>query len=394
MKRYHCNPKFLLAGLCLLALSQVSGSTSTSAISDREFERLTLELSERGGYFGTDNLVSNETSFLHADENLIRTVAPGQVYLGVGPSQNYTYIAKVKPSLAFILDIRRDNLLYHLYFKSLFHVSRDRWEFLGNLFAKPVPQISNRSAASVEVLFHRLRGEEPDWEKFSRNIELVSDWLLQKFPSVLDEKDRARIYTLAAKFVRDGFDVRYEIPGRPMLSFFPSYGDLMVETNLQGQLTPYLDSEDAYQWIRRLQEDNRVVPVVGNFGGQKAIKAIGAEVERRGLTVGVFYLSNVEFYLFRNRIFRTFVENVRSLPVDSRSLMVRSYFNNWFGTWRTHPHAVRDYFSTTLVQFTQRFVELDRRSPYQNYWDLVTRDYVGAVATPVGPDERALPPPP
>ena len=43
----------------------------------------------------------------------------GGVYVGVGPNQNFTYIAAIRPELAFIVDIRRQNLLEHLLFKVL-----------------------------------------------------------------------------------------------------------------------------------------------------------------------------------------------------------------------------------------------------------------------------------
>ena len=362
-------------------------------VSDEEFQRLSLELSEPAGYFGTDNLVSNETSFLHVNQDLIQVAPRGQVYLGAGPSQNFTYIAKSRPSLAFILDVRRDNLLYHLLFKSFFLMAEDRWEFLSFVFSRSLPSREERSPrATVVDLASRLRSREADWDAFSTRIEKALDLLMEHYPRLLDETDRARIHSIAARFVKDGFEIRYQIPGRPMLSFFPSYADLMLATDLNGEHRHYLNSEADFQFIKRMQRENRIIPVMGNFGGRKALAAIGEEIRRRELTVSVFYLSNVEFYLFRSRIFRQFVENVRSLPIDRRSLFIRSYFNNWFGTWRTHPHSVLNYFSTSLTQYIGRFIELDRRANYQNYWDLVTRDYVGAPAQPVTIESSASPP--
>ncbi len=382
---------FLCAGVWIAA-SPINPDP-TPGISDREFQRLSLELSEPAGYFGTDNLVSNESSYLHVCDDLSQVAASGQVYVGVGPGQNFTYIAEARPSLAFVLDVRRDNLLYHLFFKSLFHLARDRWEFLSLLFSKQLPaQEERRSDATVVELVNRLRFREADWTAFRAGIEKASGLLMERYPDLLDEDDRIRIHTIAARFVGEGFKVRYEIPGRPMLSFFPSYGDLLLETDLHGEHGHYLNSESRFQFLKKMHEENRIIPVVGDFGGRKALAAIGSEVKRRNLKVAVFYVSNVEFYLFRSRVFRQFVENVRTLPIDRRSLLVRSYFNNWFGTWRTHPHSVSDYFSTSLTQYIGRFLQLDRRSHYQNYWDLVTRDYLGAPAEPVPLDSGVSPP--
>jgi hypothetical protein len=36
------------------------------------------------------------------------------VYVGVGPYQNFTYISALDPDIAFVVDIRRKNLLHHL----------------------------------------------------------------------------------------------------------------------------------------------------------------------------------------------------------------------------------------------------------------------------------------
>ena len=89
-------------------------------------------LSEPDGYFDTDNLISNERSYLEVLPELERRNVRGGAYIGVGPDQNFSYIAHIRPSVAFILDIRRDNLLLHLLFKALFQaganarrVSRD-----------------------------------------------------------------------------------------------------------------------------------------------------------------------------------------------------------------------------------------------------------------------------
>ncbi len=383
MRRY-----FLMGVLPLLALFlglTLSSSQAPPAepLSAAEFQNLSLKLSERSGYFGTDNLVSNETSYLHVRRIIEDTVEPGQAYLGVGPDQNFTYIAQARPSIAFIVDIRRDNLLHHLYFKAIFNEATDRWRYLSLLFGRKLPDGEELPAlAGASQLAARMEDLAPDREYFEANFQRLFDSLREAFPDLVLESDRPKVWSIASTFFEDGLQVRYEIPGRPMLTFFPSYAQLMSETDLDGNRGHYLDSEADYQFVRALERANRVIPVVGNFGGPKALKAVGEEVKSRGLRVSVFYLSNVEFYLFRSGIYRRFVENVASLPIDRKSLLVRSYFNNWFGTWRTHPNAVLNYFSTSLAQSTERFLDLDRRHPYDNYWDLVTRDYVGAPAQP------------
>ncbi len=380
--------RYLLFGvppalLLFLGITMSSAPPLVEPLDATEFQNLSLKLSERSGYFGTDNLVSNETSFLHVRSIIEDTVEPEQAYVGVGPDQNFTYIAESRPAIAFIVDIRRDNLLQHLYFKSIFNESANRWEYMSRLFGKPLPKGGQLpTEASGADLVEKFRGLASDQEYFDQNCGRLFDWLRTQFPDLVAEEDRAKVTAIAAAFFENGLEVRYEIPGRPMLTFFPSYADLMVETDLKGNRGHYLNSEEDFQFVRELERSNRIIPVVGNFGGVKALKAVGDEVRRRRLRVSVFYLSNVEFYLFRSGIYRRFVDNVANMPVDENSLLIRSYFNNWFGTWRTHPNAVVNYFSTSLAQSVPRFLELDRKQPYDNYWDLVTRDYVGAPARP------------
>jgi hypothetical protein len=66
----------LLSGLLLLTLTAAPGQTrpagpwterivTRSAQQDSAFGRLVARLSEGGGFFDSDNLISNETSYLH-----------------------------------------------------------------------------------------------------------------------------------------------------------------------------------------------------------------------------------------------------------------------------------------------------------------------------------------
>jgi hypothetical protein len=91
-------------------------------LSAQEFWSLSTELSEADGFFRSDNLLSNEVLFQHVIPDLTRTAKTGRVYLGVGPEQNFTYIAALKPMMAFIVDIRRGNMQLHLMYKAIFEM--------------------------------------------------------------------------------------------------------------------------------------------------------------------------------------------------------------------------------------------------------------------------------
>src|SRR5258708_2437641 len=150
--------------LFLAALMLVVGVAATSTrgshaddqqlaarLPDKDFWRLTEEFSEPNGYFRSDNLLSNEIYFENVVPELVQRTTPGGVYIGVGPEQNFTYIAALKPQMAFIPDIRRGNLDLHLMYKALFELAADRAEFVSLLFAKPRPPTLNELATPEQV---------------------------------------------------------------------------------------------------------------------------------------------------------------------------------------------------------------------------------------------------
>ncbi len=113
--------------------------TTDHAQTPSGFAAQVAALSEPAGYFDTDNLISNESSYQQVLPDLRRRKVHGGAYVGVGPDQNFTYIAETRPAIAFIIDVRRDNLLLHLLFKALFELSRTRIEYLTQLLGRPVP---------------------------------------------------------------------------------------------------------------------------------------------------------------------------------------------------------------------------------------------------------------
>src|ERR1051326_7730011 len=147
---------FLFIGIAASAGPGAWGQSLPGKLTDREFWNLVTDMSEPGGYFRSDNFLSNESGFQEVIPALQRMVKPDGVYLGVGPEQNFTYIVALQPRLAFIFDIRRQNMLEHLLYKALIEMSPDREEFLSRLFARRRPA-GLAAPASIDPLFARLR---------------------------------------------------------------------------------------------------------------------------------------------------------------------------------------------------------------------------------------------
>jgi len=124
------------------------------SLSAAEFARLVQDISEDGGYFHSDNLISNETTYLHIVHKLQQLGATSGAYIGVGPEQNFTYIAKIRPRIAFIVDIRRQAMVQQLMYKAIFHLAPARADFLSLLLSKPLPKtnIPPRAAPASDLL--------------------------------------------------------------------------------------------------------------------------------------------------------------------------------------------------------------------------------------------------
>src|SRR6185295_10845006 len=103
-----------------------------SEISDKDFWRMIVDLSEPGGTYPYENFVSNELQYQDVVPALKATTKPGGVYIGVGPEQNFTYAAVLQSKLAFVIDIRRQNMVELLMYKALFEMSPNRADFVSN----------------------------------------------------------------------------------------------------------------------------------------------------------------------------------------------------------------------------------------------------------------------
>src|SRR6185312_2032633 len=154
-----CWRGFLVA--CTLAVGSSALAAQRSA--DSSFAALSARLSEPNGYFDSDNIITNESSYLKVTSQLRKTGTHGGVYVGVGPDQNFSYVALIRPQIAVMLDVPRDNLLEHLLFKSLLEMARNRAEYLCLLLGKPVPaDIARWASKPVEDILSYVNSTRTD----------------------------------------------------------------------------------------------------------------------------------------------------------------------------------------------------------------------------------------
>jgi len=215
------------------------------------FAKLIDRLSEPGGYFTGDNLVSNETSYLHVLPTLHALGVHGGAFIGVGPEQNFSYIAEIRPQVAVIVDIRRDNMLLQLLYKAMFEKARGRLEYLCLLYSRPIPAdaASYRTRDLAAVLGYI------DKTPFDAALHARSHaMLIQRIEQdgvVLPSEDKATLQRFHDEIAHGGLDLRFELPpGRTPSRDYPVVRRLYQERDLDGRQTRYVSTEARWLVVK------------------------------------------------------------------------------------------------------------------------------------------------
>lgn len=299
-------------------------------LTDEEFWKLVTDISEPGGYFRiTDNYTSNEREVGQLFSMLRERGIKGGVYMGVGPEQNFSYIAAIRPAMAFIVDIRRQAVVQHLMFKAMFEMAKDRAEFISMLFAKPRPAGLD-ATTPIQKIWDTYAGVATDSDLAARNAARVTERLTKthKFAFTADESSQLELLLAAFTAFGPAITTRGAAGGAGGRGGGAgvTFADLTGWSyDTAGQPQSFLSTEEHYAAVKALHEKNLIVPVSGDFGGPQAIRAIGAYLKKVGGSVSAFYVSNVEQYLFQDGKQQAFYENVATLPVTDASVFIRPY---------------------------------------------------------------------
>jgi hypothetical protein len=361
--------------LAYVAPVRAGAQSLPSRLSDDEFWKLVNELSETGGYFRSDNFVSNETTFQHVIPELVKTHPTGGVYIGVGPDQNFTYIVALKPRLAIVTDIRRQNMIEQLMYKAVIELAPTRADFLSLLFSRPRPAGLSDTTGSVALLPAYIAAAS-DSVLYRKNLAKIKDHLVSRHHFALGNDDLSSLSYVYEAFFDAGPELTYSFSvgrqgragyfGRRM----PSYADLMAETDALGMHHSYLANEENYRILRELETNNLLVPIVGDFAGEKALRAVGAYLKQHNATVTAFYTSNVEQYLFQQADdWKHFFANVAALPLDAKSTFIRAVFN--YMGFRDPATGTPGPRSTTMLSPILDVLKAVDEGKIQTYYDVI-----------------------
>ncbi len=359
----------------LLPLSHAAVSAGLPAsLADSTWWRMATAFSEPGGSFRSENFVSNELGLQHVVARLRETTPPGGVYIGVGPEQNFTYIAALEPRIAFIVDIRRQNFLQHLWYKAVFELSPTRAQFLARLFARPLAADAVPSTTwSADSLIARLYTTATDTAYFRFIYAEVEQHLMHRHGIPLDSADRATLLYIDRVFSTAGPDLNYSSGGFGVGGGFgrfrrmPTFAQVATATDQFAVNIGFLGTEAAYARVRDLQRRNLIVPVVGNFAGPHALRSIGSWLDEFGAHILVFYTSNVEQYLFQQGDeWSRFYANVAAMPVDPGAHFIRSATTGFGGGYN-------GFMMTQLTSPINTIVEAAVAGALRGYGDVLRR---------------------
>ena len=338
------------------------------ALTDSVFSALVERISEPGGFFDTDNLISNESGYLKVMGALRGSGLQGGAYVGVGPDQNFSYVAALRPDIVFITDVRRDNMLHHLLLKALIERAETRVSFLAGLHGRPLPpDPEGWGTRAIDEVVAYLDGQEAEpalVEKLHTEVARA----VRSYGIPLSDDDLATIRRFHQTFIDAGLGLRFTTFGRTPRPYYPTYRQLVLETNLEGEQSSYLQDE-AYAVVRDLHLANRIIPVVGDMAGEHALAEMGEVMREMGVALNAFYTSNVEFYLWGGGTFDAWAQNLSAMPVADDAVIIRSYFPNFGGA---HPSAVPGYFATQTLQPASVVLG----GGFSSYRDLVTRGII------------------
>jgi hypothetical protein len=230
-------------------------------------------------------------------------------------------------------------------YKALFEMSKDRADFVSRLFSRKRPE-GLTAESTPKDLFEAYLQTERSKELFDSTLVAIQEHLQKKHGFPLSDGDLEGIEWALGNYYRYGPGINYNSSaseaapeivgatgfGRRGGGFGGvTYADLMMADDNMNQFRSYLANEENFLFMKDLESRNMLVPVVGDFGGSKAIREVGKYLKSIDAMVSAFYLSNVEQYLSQDGKTANFMANIATLPLDESSTFIRSGGGLGFG---------------------------------------------------------------
>jgi hypothetical protein len=175
-----------------------------------------------------------------------------------------------------------------------------------------------------------------------------------------DEADFEEIRKMQSRLAGPGPEARFLA-----LRMYPTIGRLMAERTRSGRPGHWLADDAMFETVRALQRNDSILPVVADWSGGSAMRAVADHQRKMKMQVGVVYVSDVEFFLFRGGLFDRYVASLAGLPIHPRAVVVRTSTREI-----DHPGRVAGNSSTTIARDLNGFLEAARGGRVRRWEDL------------------------
>jgi hypothetical protein len=195
------------------------------------------------------------------------------------------YVAAIKPKVAFIFDIRRQNLVELLMYKALFgNLAGSPGVRLEVVSRRPVKLIGPSSSPSE--LLVEINATRPDAALHTQTLQAIRDRLTRVHQFRLNADDLEKIGYILSVFYKGGPRMDYAYASRSPNASVPSFYNLWWPTDGRGKNWSFLANEGKLSnSSRAMQEKNLIVPVVGDFAGPKPSRLSGNISDKHQATV-------------------------------------------------------------------------------------------------------------
>jgi hypothetical protein len=265
-------------------------------------------------------------------------------------------------------------------YKAIFHLAENRAQFLAILFSKPTAGLDfPKRDAPIEEILKYVSATRTSEEAYHANLSRLNRTIEQDFQFPLSSSDQEDLSYVFNSFWKSDLKISFRMAGNGFYGGqFPNLADLILSTDQEGKLGNFLAREDDYEFVRRMHEQNRIIPVVGDFGGTKALAKVGDYLRQNGYTLTAFYTSNVEQFLFDGQLFPNFVNNVRHMPINDKSVILRAVRAGG----PRHPAWIPGARMTPLLEPVSIFLKDYDAGLYPDYWSLITTHYISPPRKP------------
>ncbi|MFM7319838.1 MAG: hypothetical protein ACKO5E_23060 [bacterium] len=360
------SPELTRRNSIVLPMLLALGNLSAADDSGRDASHLIQILSDKpSGPASADNLMTNEDSIASVVDELDGKVPTGQVYLGVGPDQNFTLMAYARPAMSFIIDYRRKNQLLHFLHQALLQLSESRMEYLENFWARRFSGQQNHqkplSAEAIMAGFEKAELDQKKLREVQEKVKAVIRLLHDFSPDDLNE-----IAKIQARLAGPGPETRFLA-----LKMYPTIRQMITGPSRSGKPGHWLASDESYATVRQLSSSGHIYPITGDWsansrGNETVFSKLGAYLRREKRQVGCYYISDVEFFLFRSGRFSDYLANLGQLPWHPSAVVIRTSTREI-----SHRERVAGQSSTTVCRPVQAFLEachLGKINRWEDLW--------------------------